>query len=180
MLIVRSSCCYCKREAAIFHPELMAPSSRLSQIKLLFKEMRQIRIFKCNVNFIRGFLGCLSQFTQLKMQKIVIWRRLGMEVVTELPVVTVWMCPRMTVTALNSTKTATAGHSAAAQQPELGATEKTVWWVPFGDSCQCPGSTADRSAWSKVILPLQLVYSVINAPTEAIKPGFHKSKIKLN
>lgn len=51
-----------------------------------------------------------------------------MEVVTELRVVTIWMWPRMTVTALAgacSTKTAAAGHSAAAQQPQLAATEKT-------------------------------------------------------
>uniref|UniRef100_A0A8C3NSH2 Uncharacterized protein n=1 Tax=Geospiza parvula TaxID=87175 RepID=A0A8C3NSH2_GEOPR len=65
VLIVKSSCCYCKQETAIFHPESMAPSSRLPQIKLLFIEMRQIRIFKCNVSCIMGFLGCLSQFTQL-------------------------------------------------------------------------------------------------------------------
>lgn len=80
-----------------------------------------------------------------------------------------------------SIKTATVGHSAAAQQPQLAATEKKSHrWVSFGDGCQCPGSTADRSAWSKVILPLQLVCSEINAPTLAVKPGFHKSKIKLN
>uniref|UniRef100_A0A803WDX6 Cadherin EGF LAG seven-pass G-type receptor 1 n=1 Tax=Ficedula albicollis TaxID=59894 RepID=A0A803WDX6_FICAL len=58
LFAIFSYCC-------ISHQESMAPTSRLSQIKLLFKEMRQIRIFKYNVNCIRVFLGCLSQFTQL-------------------------------------------------------------------------------------------------------------------
>lgn len=107
----------------------MVPTSGLLQMKLLFKKMGQIMIFKYNWSLY--WVACPKGNTcWLKMQSIVICRRPGTEVVMKLPVGLNWNVTKDGSNVLSSScsiETATASRpllSAAAQQPQIASKEK--------------------------------------------------------